>query len=287
MKSFQKNRSLAELSTFGIGGKAKYFVTVESIQELQEVFLHCHRQKIPFHILGKGSNSLFADEGFNGLVIQNKIQFCEIAQNIVWVGAGFSFSLLGGKTARHGLSGLEFAAGIPASVGGAVYMNAGANGAETADTLQEILFIKENGEKQTFCKEDLTFSYRYSSFQKMKGAIAAAKFALSFSPNARKHQLEIVAYRTKTQPYGALSCGCVFRNPENATAGELIQRCGLKGKQIGGAKVSDLHANFIINENQATAQDVLDLAKYVCNTVKEQTGLDLEMELRTIPKRDA
>lgn len=284
MKEFQNHVSLAEFSTFGIGGIARFFVTVDTIEELQEALAFCREKKLPFHILGKGSNSLFDDLGFDGLVIQNKIQFLEIAGSDVSVGAGFSFSLLGVKTARKGLSGLEFASGIPGTVGGAVFMNAGANGAETADVIREVIFVNDRGETQTFSKEQLSFSYRTSSFHTMRGAIAAARFSLHSSDLARAKQLDFVAYRTKTQPYDALSCGCIFRNPQGQSSGALIERCGLKGKMVGGAKVSELHANFIINEKNASAKDVLELAKYVQKHVKQQTGFELEMELRAIPR---
>ena len=283
MRPFEKNKPLAEFSTFKVGGEAAFFVSVETIEQLQEVLAYCHHKKLPFHILGKGSNSLFDDRGFYGLVIHNKIQFCEIEGANVYVGAGFSFSLLGAKTARKGLSGLEFASGIPGSVGGAVFMNAGANGAETCEALTEVVFVDEKGDRSSIPRDGLIFSYRYSSFHTRKGAIAAARFQLAPHEGARQKQLEIVSYRTKTQPYGELSCGCVFRNPHNAKAGALIEKCGLKGKQIGGAKVSELHANFIINTESATAEDILSLAQYVQETVKQQTGFDLERELRTIP----
>jgi UDP-N-acetylmuramate dehydrogenase len=283
MQPFQQNQSLAEFSTFGIGGIARFFTIVNTVKELQDTLFYCHQNKLPFHILGKGSNSLFDDEGFDGLVILNKIQFCEIKNTEVHVGAGYSFSLLGIKTAKKKLTGLEFASGIPASVGGAIFMNAGANAAEVCDVLTEVTFIDEKGKQKVFARQELDFSYRFSCFQKMSGAIASARFHLTPLENARENQLEIIAYRTKTQPYGELSCGCIFRNPEGESAGALIERCGLKGKQMGGAQISSLHANFIINAKKASAKDVLALAKYVKKNVKEQTGIELEMELRTIP----
>ncbi|MDN3506546.1 MAG: UDP-N-acetylmuramate dehydrogenase [Simkaniaceae bacterium] len=278
MKPFLKNRSLSKFSTFGIGGNARYFIEVHTIEELQDALKQA--DGLPFHILGKGSNSLFSDEGFDGLVIHNKINFCEIERNEVSVGAGFSFSHLGVKTARKGLAGLEFASGIPASVGGAVFMNAGANGQETCDCLKEVTFVDLQGNIKIY--SDLIFSYRTSPFQKMRGAIAAAKFVLQPEESARKKQLDIVAYRSKTQPYDALSCGCIFRNPEGESAGALIERCGLKEMQMGGARVSELHANFIVNADGATAKDVLSLAEYIKQVVKEKTNIELEMELREI-----
>lgn len=161
-------------------------------------------------------------------------------------------------------------------------MNAGANGQETSDVLREVTFVDEKGSVEVFSASELTFSYRTSPFQKMRGAIAAARFVLQPDESAREKQLEIVAYRTKTQPYDALSCGCIFRNPEGETAGALIEKCGLKEKQIGGAKVSKLHANFIVNANGATAKDVLSLAEYIKQVVKDKTNIELEMELREI-----
>lgn len=285
MQPFKHNQPLHDFSTFGIGGLARLFTSVDSVESLQEVLKYCHAHQIPFHALGKGSNSLFDDEGFDGLVIHNKIAFLEIEKTRVSVGAGYSFALLGVKTARKGLSGLEFASGIPASVGGAIFMNAGAGEAETADALTSVTFVDERGEVHFLSKQELSFSYRHSSFHEKKGVIASATFELEADPSAREKQLEIVAYRTKTQPYGNLSCGCVFRNPEGERAGRLIEQCGLKGKQIGGAAVSTLHANFIVNQDGASAEDVWNLARFVKECVKEQTGIELEMEMRKIPYR--
>ena len=285
LKPFQKNKSLSELSTFGIGGEARLFTEVFTIEELQRVIAHCHENALPFHIVGKGSNSLFDDKGFDGLVILNKIIFLEIENCVVDVGGGYSFSLLGIKTARKGLGGLAFAAGIPASVGGAIFMNAGANGSETCDALREVTFIDEKGQLHTLLREEIAFSYRYSAFHEKKGVIASAKFHLSEDPTARKKQLEIIEYRTDTQPYGDKSCGCIFRNPTGESAGALIEKCGLKGTRIGGAEVSKLHGNFIVNKADARAEDVLKLATHVKGCIKEKTGIELEMELRVIPNQ--
>lgn len=280
---FQKDKLLRELSTFDIGGPARYFLEVHKSEEMQEVLAYCTETGMPYLVIGKGSNTLFDDRGFDGLVILNKISFCKYNESMVEVGAGYSFSLLGAQTARKGWAGLEFASGIPGSVGGAVYMNAGASGAETKDVLQEVSYVSEKGELQHFKKEDVEFSYRTSSFQKMKGAIVSATFLLSSSSSARQKQLTIVEYRTKTQPYSDPSAGCVFRNPTGKSAGALIQECGLKGTVIGGAEVSVLHANFIVNKGGASSQDVLALVALVKSRVKEMTGIDIHMEIRCIP----
>lgn len=277
------NRSLSEFSTFGIGGNVRHFLEASTIAEMEDALHFARVEKIPFLILGKGSNCLFSDQGFDGLAILNKIDFCEFQENRVHVGSGYSFSLLGVQSARKGLSGLEFASGIPATVGGAVFMNAGANGKETFDSLESVLYLHEDGSKKEYKKEELSYGYRTSSFQKMKGAILAASFVLFPDSNARPSQLKIIDYRLKTQPYKDKSAGCVFRNPSaEISAGALIDRCGLKGLSIGGAKVSEMHANFIVNANGASSSDVLSLIRIIQEKVFEKTGIHLEPEIRFI-----
>ena len=256
---------------------------VHTIPELQELLRYCYQEKLPFFVLGKGSNSLFHDQGFNGLVISNKITFCQFEWPEIKVGSGYSFSLLGTQTARQLFSGLEFASGIPGSVGGAIYMNAGANGSEVCQSVKDVTYITETGEIEVLTRDQIEFSYRSSSFQKRKGAIASVTFTLIPSEEARLKQLKIIEYRTQTQPYSDKSAGCVFRNPEAHSAGALIEKSGLKGTRIGGAEVSLLHANFIVNREEATADDILKLAHLVQNVVKEKTGVELEMEVRCIP----
>lgn len=284
MNSFQQNKLLSELCTFGIGGPARYFTEVKTIEEMQQAIITCQQQKIPLLILGKGSNCLFDDRGFNGAVILNKIDFLERPQpHIYHVGAGYSFSLLGNQTARQGWTGLEFASGIPGSIGGAVFMNAGANGRETSQCLTSVDFISAEGTLQVWNKSDLHFAYRTSSFQKMVGAIVGATFMLSPSKTARNSQIEIIEYRKKTQPLRDKSAGCIFRNPECNHAGALIEKSGLKGLTIGNAKVSEIHANFIVNAGKATAKEILSLIAEVKAQVKEKTGIELESEVRYIP----
>lgn len=279
---FAKDKLLKDYSTFGIGGPARFFLEITDIKAMQDCIAFCAQEKIPYIVIGKGSNCLFDDKGFDGLVILNKIGFCEFEADIVSVGAGYSFSLLGSQTARKGFSGLEFASGIPATVGGAIFMNAGANGSEVSNCLIDVSYVNEKGELEILTKESLIFSYRHSSFQEKKGAIVGARFKLTLSPEARAKQLGIIEYRTKTQPYGDKSAGCLFRNPQSFSAGALIQECGLKGVRIGGAEVSTLHANFIINREGATAEDILKLADLVQKTVREKKGVDLHMEVRQI-----
>ena len=284
MNKLERNRSLKELTTFGIGGAANYFIEVHDIPSMQEILLFCKKESLPYFILGKGSNVLFDDRGFSGVVIANRIQFLNKISDTTWhVGAGYSFSLLGSQTARLGLSGLEFASGIPGSVGGAIFMNAGANGNEASRHLVSVDFITSHGELLSLPKSELSFDYRFSSFQKKEGAIVGATFHLIPSPEARQKQLDIIHYRKKTQPYDAKSAGCIFRNPSCGHAGAIIEQSGLKGKTIGGAEVSNLHANFLINSNQASSKDILELIRHIQQEVKEKTGVELEHEVRLIP----
>lgn len=283
MVEFIENRPLAPLTTFGIGGLARYSVDVHTLAEMQAVLAECHTRQLPFFVLGKGSNCLFDDRGLNAVLIVNKIDFLESNEGVFHVGAGYSFSRLGSLTARRGFKGLEFASGIPGSVGGALFMNAGANGGETSQTLTEVEFVDATGQLHLYPKESLQFSYRHSSFQSLKGAIVAATFKLESCTEARAKQLKIIDYRVATQPYSDKSAGCIFRNPLPQHAGALIEQAGLKGVRIGGAEVSPMHANFIVNREGATAQQVLELIEHVRCTVKQKTGIDLEKEVWYVP----
>ncbi|HEV3269548.1 MAG TPA: UDP-N-acetylmuramate dehydrogenase [Candidatus Rhabdochlamydia sp.] len=283
MLVFQSGKLLKDYTTIQIGGPAHEFIAVDSIEGMQEVLHDCFVCNRDFFILGKGSNCLFHDDGFKGLVILNKISFCSFEQEIVSVGAGYSFSYLGTQTAKKGLSGLEFASGIPGSVGGAIYMNAGASSSETADCLHEVTFVGQGGEIEILSRDQIDFSYRFSSFQNRRGAIVAASFKLTKTEDAKKKQLDLIDYRIKTQPYKDLSAGCIFRNPHKSSAGALIEKCGLKGVCVGDAEVSLIHANFIINKKEATASQVCALIRLIQQTVKKKEGVDLKMEILCIP----
>lgn len=279
---WQSDRRLSEFSTFGIGGKIAYFAEIRSVDAMREAFLFASQAHLPILILGKGSNCLFSDEGFAGIVLSNRIDFChwDLAEKKVMVGAGYSFSLLGTQSVKRGLGGLEFASGIPASVGGAVFMNAGANGFETCEKLYRVGFLGFNGEERCFLKQDLLFGYRLSPFQTMQGAILFAEFALEEGANSKAMQKAMIEKRRLSQPLQEKSAGCVFRNPSGKSAGALIDACGLKGERIGDAVVSEKHANFIVNRGSARAKDVLELIEKVKKRVKEEQGIELEVELR-------
>jgi UDP-N-acetylmuramate dehydrogenase len=285
--SFELNRPLKDLCTIGIGGPAKCYIEAHTVEEMQAILAYCFANRLRPFILGKGSNTLFDDKGFDGVVIHNKISFLkDDGQGMFHVGAGYSFSRLGTLTARQNWSGLEFASGIPGSVGGAVYMNAGANGRETEETLVSVDFVTLQGELQTLQKDALHFSYRHSSFHSMQGAIVGAVFTLCPSKDARKTQCSIIDYRKTTQPYSEKSAGCMFRNPTNSPAGALIETSGLKGLKQGDAEVSHLHGNFLINKGNASASDVLCLVRRIQSTIRSKYNIELESEVRYIPYRD-
>lgn len=273
--------ALHAFSTFRIGGPARYFAVVRTAEELQQLLVAY--AGVPRLIFGKGSNCLFDDRGFNGLAILNKMETCTMEGEVVHAGAGYSFSLLGIKTARKGYGGLEFAAGIPGSVGGAIFMNAGASGQETQDVLVSVETLTPEGVVRILPKEKLSFAYRVSPFQENGDIILGATFALKKTQQAKDVQLRLVRYRQRTQPYREASAGCAFRNPPEISAGALIESCGLKGTNIGGAEVSCTHANFIVNRGGARAQDVRALIERVQNVVCAQKGILLEREIRYIP----
>lgn len=280
---FKEHIDLKKYCTLGIGGPARYFQEIHSIAAMQEAILICKNHGLQFMVLGRGSNCLFHDEGFNGVILLNKIDFCEeLSPGTFHVGAGYNFSLLGVHTARQGWGGLEFASGIPASVGGAIFMNAGANGSETCTYLDSVDFVDDDGILKHYNRKDLTFSYRHSPFQHMHGAIVGGTFTLPQQPTARQKQIDIINMRTKTQPYGSKSAGCIFLNPPSNSAGALIDRCGLKGTAVGGAEVSTIHANFLINAQEATCKDILTLIELVKNKVKEEFNIELQSEVRQI-----
>ncbi|XP_043715775.1 UDP-N-acetylenolpyruvoylglucosamine reductase-like [Telopea speciosissima] len=278
---------LSELSTLGIGGPCNYFVQVFNPTQLVSAIRYCCDHSIRFIIVGKGSNCLFDDSGFDGCVILNRIDYLErIEPGIYRAGSGFPFNRLGVHCCNEGFGGLEFAGGIPGTVGGAVYMNAGANGQETADTIYTVEIVTIDGRHQTLHRNDLSFGYRRSSFQEMENmaAIVAVTFQLKPSAAARERQQAYLRRRKLSQPLVERSAGSVFQNPSGLgiSAGELIERAGLKGYSMGGAKVSDVHANFFINSGSATSQEMLELIDFVKARVNTTFGIQLEEEIQYV-----
>jgi UDP-N-acetylmuramate dehydrogenase len=278
----EKNVPLSELSTFGIGGNARFFFRATSIVDVLEAFSWASLVGCPVLVIGKGSNCLFPDEGFSGLVMHNAIEEITEDGGIVHVGGGNSFAAFGVRMARNGWAGVEFAAGIPGSVGGAVVMNAGACGRQAADSLLYVDYVDANGSVERFQKKNIEFGYRFSCFQTKSGAVVGAGFCLERSDDAKERQQAMMEYRMRTQPLKERSAGCVFRNPQGFSAGKLIEEAGLKGYTIGGAAVSTVHANFIVNQGGATAQNVRELIEHIQRTVADKTGHWLQNEVKVI-----
>lgn len=246
---------------------------------------YCHEHSIRYIIIGKGSNCLFDDFGFGGCVILNRIEFLERKESGIYrVGSGFRFNTLGMQCCIEGFTGLEFATGIPGTVGGAVYMNAGANGQETAGAIDSVDIVTVGGKLRRVSRNDLMFGYRLSSFQDMKdlAAIVAVTFQLQDSTSARRKQQEYLERRRMTQPLGDRTAGSVFRNPPDVAvaAAELIEKAGLKGFRVGGAMVSNVHANFFVNAGGSTSRDMLNLIAFVREKVDQNFGIQLKEEVQ-------
>jgi len=291
----QRYVSLARYTAARIGGAADWLIEVQSADQLAETVTRLWDLDIPFFVLGGGSNVLVSDAGLREVVILNKarhIQFdLESSPPTVWAESGANFGLMARQCARQGLSGLEWAAGVPGTVGGAVFGNAGAHGSDVASSFQmaEILHRSKHGpERENWPLEHFKYEYRSSSLKRdhSDAVILVAKFRLlPGNPDEIQAQMdEYAAYRRSTQPPGA-SMGSMFKNPPDVYAGRLIEAAGLKGTRIGGAEISPVHANFFINHADATAADVIKLIQLVQTEISEKFGVELELEIELIGER--
>ena len=279
---FKTNAPLAPYTTFKIGGACDFLIKVNSRELLQEIV----RSEIPFHILGNGSNVLVSDEGFRGVVLLLGEEFSYITADgndgVVTCGAGASLVALCLEARDNALSGLEFAYGIPGTVGGAVYMNAGAYDGEMSHVVHECMYIDENGEiKYLNCLGNQEFGYRKSPFTATGKIILGVLMVLDFGDKAQitAKMEDFMGRRREKQPLEFPSAGSTFKRPEGDYASRLIDVCGLKGLSVGGAQVSEKHAGFIINRGGATCKDVLDLIELVKERVFKETGIILEREV--------
>lgn len=284
--AYKENEPLAAHCTFKIGGPARLFVQPVDRAQLCRAVALCKAQGVRYYLLGNGSNILFADEGYNGAVldISSMQDTVEVHGTQLTAGAGVRLSALCKTALEHGLTGLEFAYGIPGTVGGAVYMNAGAYGGEVKDVLQSVRYLTAEGEITEAPAAELDLSYRHSAFEENGGCILSACFRLEpGDPEAIKaHMNELMAKRLDKQPLDKPSAGSTFKRPAGAFAAALIDQCGLRGYRHGGAAVSEKHCGFVVNLGGATCADVLALADLVCKTVKKQTGYTLEKEIRVV-----
>lgn len=278
------NEPMSKHTSFKTGGNAKFFVKAYSISEIKKVLKVVKENKIPLFILGNGTNLLVKDEGFNGIVLQIKLNDINIVDNIVTVDSGVKNAVLSNKILEKNLTGFEFASGIPGTIGGAIKMNAGAYGNEMKDIVQEVTYIDFDGNINTISNEQCKFEYRNSIFFKLNCVILQTKLKLEQGnkEEIRNKIKELAIQRKEKQPLEYPNAGSTFKRGEDFITAKVIDECGLKGYNIGGAEVSQKHAGFIINKNNATSQDILDLIKYVQNKVKEKTGKEIKLEIEVI-----
>lgn len=285
MQKNQEYKTLADLSkchSYRLQAKAKYLTQVHQEQDLLDATSFATLKKIPYVIIGKGSNILFKDNYYPGLVIVNKLSSIEIKGTSVTAQSGVSTQLLARRTAKENLTGLQWFIGIPGTIGGAVFMNAGCLGFDTSQLLEYVDVI-HMGEKKRLTNKQCKFFYRESIFQSGEFIILQAKFNLKKCENARDPILQYQKKRLLTQPVEKKNSGCVFKNPSSTVfAGKLIEECGLKGMEYKGLQISDKHANFINSNDDASAKDVEAFISLIKKQVKEQKGVELEHEIRII-----
>ncbi|MBR6694920.1 MAG: UDP-N-acetylmuramate dehydrogenase [Oscillospiraceae bacterium] len=280
---FYYNESLKKYNTFRIGGNCRLLVKINSVESCIAVRKECKENNIPYVVIGNGSNLIIDDNGFNGVVILIGNDFSEISslsETEIYCQSGALLSSFCVFARENSLSGAEFAYGIPGSVGGAVYMNAGAYGGEIKDIISYCDVIDENNEVKRLTPYELGLSYRHSSIMGTEKIIVGAAFSLKKGDKSEiKSAMDDFMNRRKTkQPLEYGSAGSTFKRPEGSYASLLIDECGLKGYSVGGAQVSEKHAGFVINKDNATFSDVMSVIEDVRRIVKEKTGYVLECE---------
>ncbi len=281
-KIVETNYSLAKCTWYGLGGPADYFIRPTNIEQLTEVVNRCNENKIPIYILGFGSNLLISDKGLRAAVIKLETEeFAQIQfdgeQVTAWAGAELAKLVL--TCVQKGLSGLEALTGIPGSVGGAVRMNAGGNFGDIGAAVESVTLMDNHGKTFEKCKPELMFDYRNSNIT-AKFILSARMQLVSAEPEQIMRTIkEIWIYKKNNQPLNTKNSGCIFKNQRGVSAGALIDRAGLKGLQIGGAVVSEKHANFIIAQKDCKSQDVMRLIEAVSQRVKEKFDIELELEI--------
>ncbi|MEG2305090.1 MAG: UDP-N-acetylmuramate dehydrogenase [Lachnospiraceae bacterium] len=277
---------MSKHTTFRVGGPADYFIIPKSIKELQKAVTLSKQYKIPYYIIGNGSNILVSDDGYRGVIIQiyKELDYIEVVGETIYVQAGVLLSKIANEAFIHELTGVEFAAGIPGTLGGACMMNAGAYGGEMKDVLQDITVLDENGNVRILQKDELALGYRTSVVAKRGYIVLGATLVLEkgVSEMIRSRMEELRAKRIAKQPLEYPSAGSTFKRPKGHYAGQLIQEAGLCGFQVGGAQVSEKHCGFIINKDQATATDVLQLMNEVVERVRKHSGVTIEPEVKRL-----
>ncbi len=277
---------LKKYNSFKIGGPAECLVEIDTVKQLIDVSLYLKKEKVPYYVLGNGTNTLFADKGYEGVVIHLGKKICDISitGNCIHAEAGAMLAGISRKAQEAGLTGLEFAAGIPGTVGGGVVMNAGAYDGEMKNVVTSVKAVSPEGELIELNNKELEFGYRTSILKDTGYVVTDVFFELRDGDKAEilAKMEDFNARRREKQPIELPSAGSTFKRPEGHYAGQLIMEAGLRGFQIGGARVSDKHCGFIVNVDNATSEDVRRLIKEVQTRVKEKFGVELEPEIEIV-----
>ena len=289
LPELRQNVPLADFTTWRVGGPARWLLEPESIAETVAALQWANSKQLPCRVIGAGSNLLIHDDGLPGLTLSlRRLQGAELDHRggVIEALAGEPMPTLARRAARAGLSGLAWAVGIPGTVGGAAVMNAGAQGGCTAEWLEAVRVVSlKGGDSFELSRDQLDFGYRHSRLQQEELVVLSARFRLDAGHDPlelRRQTNGNLSHRTSTQPYTLPSCGSVFRNPEPLKAGRLIEDLGLKGTRVGGAEVSTVHANFIVNTGSATAMDIDRLIALVQERVEQRHAVRLHTEVKRL-----
>ena len=291
VKGVLRDEPMKKHTTFRIGGPARFFCLPGSAPQLAETIAVCREAGIPWYILGNGSNVLVSDAGYEGVVIQlfHNLESVRIEGCLMELEAGVLLARAAHLAAKEGLTGLEFASGIPGTLGGALVMNAGAYGGEMKDVVKEAVVMDREGKLLRLRREELELGYRTSVIARKGYVVLSALLELKEGEQAaiEARMKELRTARTEKQPLEYASAGSTFKRPEGHFAGKLIMDAGLRGYRVGGAQVSEKHCGFVINTGEATAEDVLGLIAHIQAEVRRQFGVELEMEVKTLGFPDA
>ena len=283
-ENIQMNEKMSKHTSFKTGGVADFFIKIYTIDELKILLKLCKKNNLSIFVLGNGTNILVKDEGYRGVIINLKFEDIKINEEMVTVGSGVKNAILAHKLAENSLTGFEFASGIPGTIGGAIKMNAGAYGGEIKDILVNVKCMDYDGNIITLDNKSCEFDYRHSIFFNKDLIILEANFKLT---KGKKEEIlnkmnELNAKRKEKQPLEYPNAGSTFKRGDGFITAMLIDECGLKGYSIGGAEVSEKHAGFIINKNNATTSDILKLIDYVKNKVLDEKNKKIELEIEII-----
>lgn len=278
----KENVPLAPLCTLGVGGEAEIFAAPSSIEQMHILFAMAVKEGCPVYVLGGGSNVLFPDGLIRGIVISTQnLNSIEWRTNLTAdIDAGFKLPVLMKDLRERGLAGLEFAAGIPGTLGGAIIGNAGAGGRGVCELIDQVVTVETDGNFRMWSNESFSYSYRKCSLAEGQRVILSARMTFRTATQKDAGVLESYLLRRGTQPHGLRNAGCTFKNPDGNSAGKLLDEAGCKGLTVGDAIVSDIHANFILNRGHATSSDITELVRACAKRVYDSTGIMLEPEIK-------